>query len=874
MDGRRLTPPDAWTTSTDRARSRAADGPHFNLPAAQPRPKHQPHRRNRLALIGECLRAIYLTRFSILVAVILLLIGPFGTEWMPSMLGAIFLLNTPMQMLWVTIISLLVAAMTRVSWGVTLLNAPKRFHDCVNVSRECLSWAPWDWIPVTGLGLLPPLYCFFATRADWERAGLENFPQFAYMVAIATGVVAVALMLFIATAVQERLSGPEHTSPGLLPFEWLRTMNKLRDKTSPGFVLNVEQPLARLLGHLGPGYTREALNPSTGETMLRLAPGHFQSMACLLLAFAAYVALGSFAAGLQIDKPWYPPALCLALQAILLLGWTMSALAYYLDRFRVPVMGMMLGVSWFSYWGFGVDHYYHVTFADAAIAQPARPPRLEEVIHPNWYIPRDKDRKRTLVVVTASGGGIQASAWTAKVLCGLHERYPRHFAQSLGLISGVSGGSVGTMFYLVHLQNGRDPLDDGATRAILEASRHSSIDAAVWGIAYPDLARNVAPPLSEFCYEKYTDRGSAIEKAWSHFVTPSDRAVVGSTNTYLHDLVEPMKRHQLPVVVFNSVLVETGQRFLISPVSQRYGKPPVSSEPQEFMDLYRGAQLSLATGARLSATFPFVSPICRPTPSPQLEESKAYHVADGAYADNEGIVTAVDWMNQLCEFYSTPENEPTRPFDRVLFVRIQPFPVKTPAQAKSGKGWQFATMGPLTGMLKVRQASQAERGNLEADLLAATRHLQNETQNLRISSDKARELASQYAPKSELKQLDATLAAQESRLTPPTMNTMPFHTGRWKGHGQHSRSVETRKNESFDGIEVDAITITFPLVQPEDVIPLSWKLSEFDKQRIDKAWQKLLDNAADEQNPLVRLDKYFPQRPFRTARHNPENPPR
>src|SRR5262249_6424019 len=158
--------------------------------------------------------------------------------------------------------------------------------------------------------------------------------------------------------------------------------------------------------------------------------------------------------------------------------------------------------------------------------------------------------------------------------------------------------------------------------------------------------------------------------------------------------------------------------------------------------------------ARLSATFPFVSPICRPTPSTNIDEQKAYHVADGAYADNEGIVTAVDWINQLCEYYSTPENEPTRPFDRVLFVRVQPFPTKTPSPAKTGKGWQFATTGPLQGMLKVRQASQAERGNLEADLLAATRHLQNETQNLRFTSDKARQLVSQYAPEEELKHLD------------------------------------------------------------------------------------------------------------------------
>ena len=50
-----------------------------------------------------------------LVILALLLIGPIGTVWMPSMLGALFLLSTPLQMLWVTVASLLVAAMARVA---------------------------------------------------------------------------------------------------------------------------------------------------------------------------------------------------------------------------------------------------------------------------------------------------------------------------------------------------------------------------------------------------------------------------------------------------------------------------------------------------------------------------------------------------------------------------------------------------------------------------------------------------------------------------------------------------------------------------------------------------------------------------------------
>jgi len=471
-----------------------------------------------------------------------------------------------------------------------------------------------------------------------------------------------------------------------------------------------------------------------------------------------------------------------------------------------------------------------------------------------------------LVVVTASGGGIQASAWTGKVLCGLHQRYPRTFARSLGLISGVSGGSVGTMFYLVHLQTGRNPLDDEAATSVLESSRRSSLDAAAWGIAYPDLVRNIAPPLTEYLYEKYTDRGRAIELAWNRFVTPPNNAVIGSTDAYLHHLVEPMKQQRLPVFVFNSVLVETGQRLLISPVCQEYGRPKGSAEPQELLSLYPGAKLTLATGARLSATFPFVSPICRPTPSAQMDEKKAYHVADGAYADNEGIVTAVDWVNQLCEHYTLPENENSRPFDRVLFVRIQPFPIKEPKPAEVGKGWKFATTGPLHGMLAVRQASQAERGNLEADLLAATRHLQNTTRSLEYQHDQAKELVSRFAPKDEVQKLDATIAEQVAQLAPPpTMNKLPFQRSGPTGSGGR-RGRRDRSRPPTGGIEVDSVSITFPLPDNDEVLPLSWKLSQFDKQRIDKAWDRLQSEPTSEANPLAKLDKYFRRPERRVAR--------
>ncbi len=79
-----------------------------------------------------------------------------------------------------------------------------------------------------------------------------------------------------------------------------------------------------------------------------------------------------------------------------------------------------------------------------------------------------------MLVVTAAGGGIQAAAWTTEVLAQLQaecdKTVPDQFANSISLVSGVSGGSVGLMFYLGTRFQATPDL-----AAAVEASRGSSL---------------------------------------------------------------------------------------------------------------------------------------------------------------------------------------------------------------------------------------------------------------------------------------------------------------------------------------------------------------------------------------------------------------
>src|SRR5262249_58335135 len=87
-----------------------------------------------------------------------------------------------------------------------------------------------------------------------------------------------------------------------------------------------------------------------------------------------------------------------------------------------------------------------------------------------------------------------------------------------------------------------------------------------------------------------------------------------------------------------------------------------------------GGALRVAPAARLSAGFPYVSPLCRADrgcrqdPDPHRDFLKNAHVVDGGYVDNEGAFTVVDWVSRLLDKYSGTED---RPFDRVFIVRVQ-----------------------------------------------------------------------------------------------------------------------------------------------------------------------------------------------------------
>ncbi|NBC85415.1 MAG: hypothetical protein GVY25_04405, partial [Bacteroidetes bacterium] len=292
-----------------------------------------------------------------------------------------------------------------------------------------------------------------------------------------------------------------------------------------------------------------------------------------------------------------------------------------------------------------------------------------------------------LTVVTASGGGIRAAGWTAEVLTRLDEASDGAFGRSLLLISSVSGGSVGAMYYVDRYGEG-----EGARTHIRRESTRSSLYGTAWGLVYGDVWRWLP-------FGGNRDRGRALERIWAQ------RLATDSTTIWDWWRDDNAWR---PFHIHNATIAETGDRMLLAAVDS-------VGDANTFSGLYPENDLRVATAARLSATFPYVSPLARPRVRKGVPAPTAYRLGDGGYFDNHGVATAIDVLNDVLDS--------NRGIKHVLFVQVRSS-VAEEREAEIHSGGTYALLGPILTLLRMRSAAQLDRN---ASQLEQLRALWNET---------------------------------------------------------------------------------------------------------------------------------------------------
>jgi hypothetical protein len=458
---------------------------------------------------------------------------------------------------------------------------------------------------------------------------------------------------------------------------------------------------------LGRGYLHKTKKGAT-----KLLPDHFRTVFALISFAVLYVCLPFLSGKFPLS------ALCYLLLLLIIFIWFLSSLTFFFDSYRVPLLIVLIPLVCLASWNKHSDHFYRIWPAG-----PHVEPDTTDT-NPGEVLARAADDGQPVVLIAAAGGGIQAAAWTAQVLTGLEEildektKKPGIFARSIRLLSGVSGGSVGIMFYV----HGTYPL--GTTnlsavdrhKKIMEAAMGSSLGQAVQGLAYPDLWRCLNPGFGLF-----DDRATRLEGAW---IENDDRQFGWSDGASLKDATLTKWQHDLaernrPAVIFNSTVVETGERFTFS--TSQFRKDDLAQSQSDFATYYKDTDISIPTAVRLSATFPVVSPAAQPelvkdstsnNPIRDGRDIPRLHLVDGGYFDNSGLIALSTWLDSALQYVVLCKN-PSKVPGKILVIQILPFP-EPPSPGNEAPATPFSQiLSPLQTVLSVRE--QVQTGMTQRD---------------------------------------------------------------------------------------------------------------------------------------------------------------
>jgi len=379
-------------------------------------------------------------------------------------------------------------------------------------------------------------------------------------------------------------------------------------------------------------------------------------------------------------------------------AWVIGALDYHLSRARFsPLLGLALVVV--AAYGIGrMEHTFEVRAAAPDLRAAATLTPLDVAAQA-----AAPGASGNLVVVTATGGGIQSAGWTSLALANLLRARPA-LARELRLASGVSGGSVGIAFLLANLVDAGEPSTGGVAdqrlaRAVAQATA-SSLDAVAYGFAFVDLPRALTGGILPW-RSKHLDRGYYLERQWA--------ANAGGASLTVRGLSAPIRDGRLPAPILNATTLEEGARVMITPITfASAGRKRARTLFERLAD--DGADLDLWTAARVSASFPYVTPVTRPRRGDAPIAGQP-HLGDGGYFDNFGVASAIDFLEPVLE--AIERGEAGFQLERVLLVQLRAFPEG--AGFEPMPGWQGAVLGPLTGLLEIWSASARSRNEIELD---------------------------------------------------------------------------------------------------------------------------------------------------------------
>jgi len=262
-----------------------------------------------------------------------------------------------------------------------------------------------------------------------------------------------------------------------------------------------------------------------------------------------------------------------------------------------------------------------------------------------------RDPSKPMVLVATAGGGLRASYWTGVIMGRFQDKIPG-FNKQVFAVSGVSGGSVGAVFYNGALANDPECASGSMDKPCFESKLLESIGqdylaATATSMLYGDLLQRFLPVAV------FSDRAAALEESWEagfERVYPDAQCGLEKSFTEFYDAQECAKGW-LPRLLINGTYEESGRRLLTTSFKV---EPSIFLDTHDFYQLNEQAAIRASTAALNSARFSYVSPA-------GTFGDDVGHVIDGGYFENYGANTLTNLIDQL-------KLDPGNPFSGGLIV--------------------------------------------------------------------------------------------------------------------------------------------------------------------------------------------------------------
>ena len=303
----------------------------------------------------------------------------------------------------------------------------------------------------------------------------------------------------------------------------------------------------------------------------------------------------------------------------------------------------------------------------------------------NYQKKYGENAKPYAVFVCTTGGGMRSALWSISILQHLDTLTKGHLTDEIRLMSGASGGMMGTGYFRELIQKRKRGEIPSLSNPKLCSPITKDLINRIFFQALTDACfPNITFQIGKKKYEK--EKGYAFDKQLMNNV-PEFR---GKRIGYYR---EAELSAEIPQKILTPAITNQGKMLYISPIGTSYLAAPThivddytakmpGIEFRRFFEKQEADSLWLVTALRMNATFPYVLPLVALPSKPEMR------TIDAGALDNFGISTAVRYIHTFQDWFE--QNT-----EGIIFVTIRDTEKEDPIQDVANAGVVAQMFSPL-----------------------------------------------------------------------------------------------------------------------------------------------------------------------------------